>query len=783
MKNTLTLRDIFRWFLYLLIPFVLVFLIFGRLLTDTQQYSVGEAIWFETYPIAQIQKELVESKSILLWDNTLGSGASAIGNPLYTQTYPPTYLLNLFFDNQLYATRVSYFFHLFLGTFFFFILTRRLRVNLVVGVVGALLYLYNSVNIVTVQNGFRSDLIMITWWPLMFLLIIGALTKKSFFLAALAGLSFSMLIHGGAVYNTVFATVSVIIFFTSFVVLNFFKYLKKNRLNNVFRNTKIFIVFIVFAFMFSAPKLLPSSEFIKHSVRESYSLQQAEDDVTPEYYKTILKKLGSEYIPRLDTDRSTSRLFKGFHIALFGFAAMSMLNSKRRKVALPLFVVVVVSLFASFGSSIPIDIYAIFYRVVPFFKSMHYASRFLIVIYLAIPLLSVFGMELVVSLGKQVEGTKKFLYFFLCLTVATLSLSVIIKQARRFVDTIYFSEYRQSEVTSYLTSSFSKQDEPSRMANYFSSSGFHFYLYDSVNRSSFDILAPIYGQIRPYFYDAYYFNRDGLDETFKMWRILNTKYLVMWDEYKDKYLESSEAKSVIELTETDLAGEQQVAILEINSPRYRVSFVPQGVLYLSKNSDKDIFSAKSARQFVYDPNFTLNEVSLYNNPLKDPKGHSIETLSLFNAVFVGDMAQDGDQIANLLDDYKSGGGQIIENISQLSASSKKKPLVEITNYIETPGYLSLTLNTDSNGYLVYSSTYDPDWRSFLNGKRVPTYMADSYVKGVVIPSAGEYQVVMQYYPRSFYLGLVIALVGFVLFFLLFAKLRSQKRQFGAGRMP
>ncbi|MCX7013178.1 MAG: YfhO family protein [Candidatus Sumerlaeota bacterium] len=80
--------------------------------------------------------------------------------------------------------------------------------------------------------------------------------------------------------------------------------------------------------------------------------------------------------------------------------------------------------------------------------------------------------------------------------------------------------------------------------------------------------------------------------------------------------------------------------------------------------------------------------------------------------------------------------------------------------------------------LVLSDSYDPNWRCRIDGRATPIYPANIAFRAVVVP-AGEHRVEFDYAPRSFYIGLGVSLVvllaalGFFAVFRFRPKLQSE----------
>lgn len=85
--------------------------------------------------------------------------------------------------------------------------------------------------------------------------------------------------------------------------------------------------------------------------------------------------------------------------------------------------------------------------------------------------------------------------------------------------------------------------------------------------------------------------------------------------------------------------------------------------------------------------------------------------------------------------------------------------------------IKIDVETTANGVFILSDAYYPGWRAYLDKKRVPIYPAFGALRAVFMPE-GKHELVFRYRPWSFTFGLLLTLVGLVLFIFLFFRLRS-----------
>jgi hypothetical protein len=96
-------------------------------------------------------------------------------------------------------------------------------------------------------------------------------------------------------------------------------------------------------------------------------------------------------------------------------------------------------------------------------------------------------------------------------------------------------------------------------------------------------------------------------------------------------------------------------------------------------------------------------------------------------------------------------------------SSGASESVTVTEY--EADHVTLTATAESDGVLVLSDVYDPDWVVRVDGKRSELYVVDGVLRGVALP-AGEHTITFSYEPASLRYGLIVSsltIAGLALF--------------------
>lgn len=90
----------------------------------------------------------------------------------------------------------------------------------------------------------------------------------------------------------------------------------------------------------------------------------------------------------------------------------------------------------------------------------------------------------------------------------------------------------------------------------------------------------------------------------------------------------------------------------------------------------------------------------------------------------------------------------------------KKSNFEVTEYKN--GYLKASANPESDGALQFATLYNKGWKVYVDGNEVSTFIANKYFLGINI-TKGEHQIEMKYTTPYLKEGLVISIIGILIF--------------------
>ncbi|TAH51858.1 MAG: hypothetical protein EYC68_08740 [Chloroflexota bacterium] len=81
--------------------------------------------------------------------------------------------------------------------------------------------------------------------------------------------------------------------------------------------------------------------------------------------------------------------------------------------------------------------------------------------------------------------------------------------------------------------------------------------------------------------------------------------------------------------------------------------------------------------------------------------------------------------------------------------------------LDEPERVVIETHLDSEGYLVLTDAWDPEWIALVDGKPMPIARADVIFRAVLL-TEGTHRVEFLYRPRAFYIGLILSGVGIAL---------------------
>lgn len=101
-----------------------------------------------------------------------------------------------------------------------------------------------------------------------------------------------------------------------------------------------------------------------------------------------------------------------------------------------------------------------------------------------------------------------------------------------------------------------------------------------------------------------------------------------------------------------------------------------------------------------------------------------------------------------------------ESLAHLVDETEIEGQLDLLTY--KPNEIHFQTKTRKPQYLFLSDTYDKGWKTYIDGKRVPTIKADYAFRAVYIPT-GAHDIQMSYMPDEYILGVLLSVVGLCIF--------------------
>ncbi|MFY0696526.1 MAG: YfhO family protein [Balneola sp.] len=152
------------------------------------------------------------------------------------------------------------------------------------------------------------------------------------------------------------------------------------------------------------------------------------------------------------------------------------------------------------------------------------------------------------------------------------------------------------------------------------------------------------------------------------------------------------------------------------------------------------------------PVFDGNSGTVYENQKILPKAFFVDSL-----VYADTPNEAFDFVSNPEVDYSKVA--VVENSDQIPISTDSTSEVSITNY--TGSEITLNVSRSTPGFLVLSEIYYPaGWVATLNGEEIEILKTNYVLRGMKIP-AGDHELVMEFKPSSYSLGVTLGWISLV----------------------
>lgn len=280
----------------------------------------------------------------------------------------------------------------------------------------------------------------------------------------------------------------------------------------------------------------------------------------------------------------------------------------------------------------------------------------------------------------------------------------------------------------------------------------------------------------------------------RLLRIMNVRYLLLPADHAAR-LGTTQARL--------LKTGAEVNLYELTSALPRVWFPAAAALLVGNNDGRDMDTVE-AKLVVYHPAFDPSTWAVFWRRVSCLDDLALDEITPFSALLLTrSRIRDPQKAKRLLEAYRNAGGRVVQlpytgyqyvssrdvpgsilddglpaitfgtdanaGLSELFAAipGRDRATAKMVIEHETLSYRRLHVETARDMTpLVMSETYFPGWKAAVDGRRVPLYMVDGMIRGVMLRGPGVHTVEVWYNPPMLWwggavtLGSLIGILGF-----------------------
>lgn len=196
---------------------------------------------------------------------------------------------------------------------------------------------------------------------------------------------------------------------------------------------------------------------------------------------------------------------------------------------------------------------------------------------------------------------------------------------------------------------------------------------------------------------------------------------------------------------------------------------PGQTLGASANSRRHLLDLASVRYFLLDPRdktwmpgtrevYRGEDLKIFENKMALPRAY------LVTNIVRSDIRED--VFTKLLSEPFEINNSAILTIDKKSPElkcslpSSNQSMRSKVTLVDSQNEVRITTDTNRDGILVLTDTFFPGWQAFIDRKLTPIGRANWAFRAICLPS-GHHEIIFRFWPQSFTLGLVAAILGLV----------------------
>lgn len=357
--------------LCLLILVFLILVFFYNPLLNRRVFYYDD-IEMQHYPIKVLFRHMGEAGKIFWWNPYLFSGMPLVADTNTALFYPVNWLY-FFIDT---GRGIVYYvvIHFFIAGLFTYLFLKRKKIDPPASLAGAVFYTFSSFMVLRIIH--LNIMTACALIPMVFYFLDGFTDKKSLKSAVVFGFFLGVEILSGMPQMSQLIFMMAGIFFLAH--LNYKELLKSSQLKFI----GLFVFALVFSLAVASVQLFPTYELIRNCVRSSgipfgsaaansLSAPQMLMTIIPDYFGTHLDKGGFA----IDAFYWETCFYVGVFPLILSILALFTCRKEDKRTITAFSVIFLLGFLLALGRHFPL--YYIFYKVVPFFKSVRIPTRYL----------------------------------------------------------------------------------------------------------------------------------------------------------------------------------------------------------------------------------------------------------------------------------------------------------------------------------------------------------------------------------------------------------------------
>jgi len=703
-------------------------------------------------PSRMLCVKLLKEGNFALWTDAYGNGQPFLANPKNAVFYPST-LLYLFLPFFI-AFKIHYFIHVLICWIGVYFLSQSFSLSKRASFFGATIFVFSGIFLSSFE--FYNHIAALCWMPWI-LFILNKFKDKFLSKLIILSILWSLLILAGTPY----VIILTFIFGLIFVVFSKEKIIKKFK----------FLVFsLIIAIFISAVQLLPSFELIMKSERTiidsaQWSLQiiQLPDLVFPNF-------LGNDREPG-HNDFWGSHLFNkgyplyyslylGFGTLILFFLGLQKPYDRRHIILITAFIIF---FFLSFGKYSP---FFFLFKFIPPFSTIRYPIKYLMGAIFSLSIISAMGLDNIFTL-KRLKKNQMFLLLLLSLFLFFLY--------------IIFKKHLLSSLAKFFV--IDNEKSIIELHNSFIHSFLIFIIcsliivFSIIFRSykKFLDLILIFTIVIDLVLTNKYINPvvpASFFEKPKILKTIKTPLRIYRDEHLPVFLKkeigSFRAHNYLRQSFYPFCGLSYDIQYLFNKDFYGLYDEEYHIIrdYLKKCQKEDLIKILT----LSGCNYYIGHYSLPHLPTqrKVIEGYSIYFQKIKNPLEFPYLVFDSIKVNSIKEkikiliskDFNPKETAIVEIEINLKENFDSKKDYKIITLEETQGEKKYLIKTSHRAIVIFFGNYSSGWKAWIDGRETEVFKVNLISKGIIIPP-GKHEVVLKYYPFTFFSGLIISILTLI----------------------